>query len=265
MHRIVHDQVGREVKLPFPPKRIISLCPSITETLFAIELEERIVGRTNFCIHPAGKVASIEKVGGTKKIFIKKIIELAPDLIIAEKEENTKEMVELLEQYYPVYVLDIETYEDGLKAIHVLGEITDRSIQAASLVKAIEEEFNGLQPIVNCRAAYLIWKDPYMAAGHHTYINAVLEKCGFVNVFAGLPGRYPTITLEEIEQAKPDVVFLSSEPYPFKETHLEELQQRWPNTIPLLVDGEPFCWHGARMLKAPKYLNEVIGSINMLI
>lgn len=253
------DHLGRKVEIPYPPQRIISLCPSITETLYDFGLDEQIAGRTQFCIHPANKVEQAVIVGGTKQIKAEKIEAIQPDLIIAEKEENTKEMVEALAEKYPVYVAKVENYEESLRMIRDLGEITNRTEQAGELVEKIEQRFGDLHFAHGRKVAYVVWKDPYMVVGSNTFVDSILAKCGLENVFRNRNGRYPEVTLEDFREASPDYLLLSSEPYPYKEPHRREFAELFPGMTPLLVDGEMFIWYGARMVQAVDYLNELLG------
>jgi iron complex transport system substrate-binding protein len=260
------DHVNRTVTCPFPPRRIISLCPSLTDTLFALGLGPYIVGRTQFCIHPAEQVTGVKRVGGTKQVKLNVIAELKPDLIIAEKEENPKDMVETLSQHYPVYVTDVESYADALRMIRDLGDITGTQTTAEKMVHDIEEGFSVLKSIKHeVRVAYLIWQKPYMAAGNHTYINAMLEKCGLINVCKNLSDRYPTVTEGDLREMAPDFIFLSSEPFPFAEAHREAFREQFPASIPLLVDGEMFSWYGARMIQAVPYFSSLVEEIESLM
>jgi iron complex transport system substrate-binding protein len=259
--KTVTDHVGRTVTYNFPPQRIISLCPSLTDTLFALGLDEEVVGRTQFCIHPTEKVKDVQRVGGTKQVKMDIIAELAPDLIIAEKEENPQEMVESLADMYPVYVTDVESYEDALRMIRDAGQIIGKKEAAENMVYGIKEVFTNLRPIDDIRVAYFIWQKPYMVSGNHTYIHSLLEKCGFTNVFKEKPGRYPTVTEEEIRAAKPDFIFLSSEPFPFNKTHQETFRELFPDSTTILVDGEMFSWYGVRMLQAVPYFNNLLAEI----
>lgn len=259
--KTVTDHTGRTVTFSFPPRRIISLCPSLTDTLFALGLGGDIVGRTQFCIHPANQVKDVRRVGGTKQIKPDVIDELNPGLIIAEKEENPKEMVDALAEKYPVYVTDVENYEDALCMIRDLGEITGTEAAAQNMAHEIEEAFSFLKPVQGVRVAYLIWQKPCMAAGNCTYIHSLLEKCGLVNVFQDTPGRYPEITEDDLRAAKPDFIFLSSEPFPFKETHQEAFRAMFPDSAPVLVDGEMFSWYGVHMKEAAFYFNELLAEL----
>lgn len=259
--KIIHDHMERIVAFDFPPKRIISLCPSITETLFALNLSDRIVGRTRYCIHPEELVKDVKTVGGTKRIKEDVIDELCPDLIIAEKEENPKEAIERLAEKYPVYVTDVRTYEDGLKMIRDLGAITDKMESASDMVKEIEEKFKDLRHAGGLKVAYVIWQNPYMVAGVDTYIHSILEKCGFTNAFAHRPERYPEVSIEDFRTAAPDLILLSSEPFPFRKAHKKAFEQQFPNPKTMLIDGE-ICWYGVRMIKAADELNRLMVNLS---
>ncbi len=249
------DHLGRKVRVDWPPQRIISLCPSITETLYALGLSERIVGRTRFCIHPQPHVKSAQNVGGTKQVDFNRIAALRPDLIIAEKEENTRDTIAALETSYPVYVADVTTALEALQMIRNLGDLTDRTGRAQDLALAIEARVREITPGAIRTMAYLIWQSPFMAAGGDTYLDDLLARFGFVNVFGGRDQRYPEVQLEELQSLKPAVVFLSSEPFPFGESHREALQAVLPESRVLLIDGE-IAWYGSRMEWALPYLNE---------
>ncbi|MCS6795188.1 MAG: helical backbone metal receptor [Raineya sp.] len=249
------DQLHRTIELPFPPQRIVSLVPSQTELLFDLGLEEKIVGITRFCIHPQDKVKKVPKIGGTKKFHFEKIDELCPDLIIANKEENYREGIEQLAQKYPVWVSDVITFEDALQMILKVGEICGKKWEAQIMVSFITASFSMVQKMYSGKVAYLIWKNPYMAVGNHTFIHDILQKLGFTNVFAE-KSRYPEVTISEIAELQPDYVFLSSEPYPFKEKHLQELQNALPFCQVKLVNGEMFSWYGSRLIHASKYFQK---------
>lgn len=254
MKKEVTDHLGRKITYEFPPKRIISLCPGITETLFEIGLENEIAGRTRYCKYPVA-AQEIPAVAGTKDLKLEKIHEVKPDLIIMEKEENTKEMVEMLEQYYPVYVAEVQTIDNAYRMITDMGRLTDRKQKADTLADSIRSAFAGLPALPAARVAYVIWKKPYMVAGRDTYINSLLQRIGFVTPFAGSTDRYPTVTEMQFKEENLDLVLLSSEPYPFKEKQQREFQEMLPGTSIQLIDGEMF-WYGARMLKSAPYLRE---------
>ncbi|MCM3745289.1 helical backbone metal receptor [Sporosarcina luteola] len=255
MNKTVVDKVGRSVTFNFPPKRIVSLCPGITDTLFALNLEENIVGRTRFCIYPKGEVELVPAVAGTKDIKLESIQEVQPELIIVEKEENTKEIVEELEKHFPVYVAEVQSVDDAFRMIEDMGSLTDRSEAATKLVRSIQHQFNSLPKASGKRVAYVIWRKPYMVVGKDTYINSLLEKMGFDNPFVEAEGRYPVVTAEGFKNANLDYVLLASEPFPFKEKHSKEFIDMIPETEPILIDGEMF-WYGPRMLEASKYFQQ---------
>ncbi|MEN2992791.1 MAG: helical backbone metal receptor [Bacteroidia bacterium] len=255
--RSVTDSLGRTLLVPEAPERILCLCPSLTETLFALGLEGKIVGRTRYCIHPADKVRHLPVVGGTKKIDHALVRELAPDLIIAEKEENTKADVEALSAIAPVFVANVENYEDALQTIRQLGDLTGTRSQAEALVEGIERAFAQVPSLPQPRRVlYLIWREPFMAAGHNTYINSLLERLNLVNEALFLEGRYPII--EQPDRLHPHFIFLSSEPYPFGEKHIPEVQRLWPHASVYLVRGDYFSWYGARMLEAAPYFRQLV-------
>jgi ABC-type Fe3+-hydroxamate transport system substrate-binding protein len=248
--------------LHFIPQRIVSLVPSQTELLHYLGLEEETVGITKFCIHPAAWFKNKIKVGGTKNINIGLIKKLQPDLIIANKEENVKEQIDELAKKFTVLVTDVNTIADGLKMIRVIGKIAGKEKVSADLVTAVQNQFAKIiLPKKTISAAYLIWKDPYMTVGGDTFINDVLDKCGLRNIFADKQ-RYPEVTITDLSIANLQLLLLSSEPYPFKQKHIDELQQQLPGTKIILVNGEMFSWYGSRMLLMPAYLNRLIESVS---
>lgn len=255
------DQLGRPVNLDEPPQRIISLVPSQTELLYYLGLQQQIVGITKFCTHPAGKINHVVKIGGTKQLDIKLIQSLNPDLIIANKEENEHAQVQELMTAYPVYVSDPHNLDSALKMITDVGLLTGRQQQANLLVEEIATRFNLLAGMSTAKitVAYLIWRKPYMVAGKGTYIDDMLSRCGFINAFDGF--RYPEVGNDMLMEVRPDVVLLSSEPYPFKQKHIDEFSALLPGAIIKLVDGEMFSWYGSRMLYAADYFISLINSI----
>ena len=254
------DQLQKKVNIPHPPKRIISLVPSQTELLFYLGLEKEVVGITKFCVHPEHQFRSKPRIGGTKKFNFEKIKSLEPDLLIGNKEENQKEQIKQLEASYPVWMSDIITFEDALDMIEQLGVITQKEDKAYKLIEKIIIAFEPLRKFSNQKpkptVAYLIWNKPYMVAADKTFINTMLQMAGFDNIF-GDKERYPSVSSEELATAQPDCIFLSSEPYPFKTKHLEELRIICPNATVQLVDGELFSWYGNRLLLAARYFLEL--------
>ena len=252
----VTDQTGRTVEIPDFPQRIISLVPSQTELLHDLGLGERVVGITKFCVHPEEWYKGKTRVGGTKILKHSIIDELKPDLIIANKEENTREDVELLSQKYPVWVSVVNTLPDALDMIKSVGLLTGTKMMADEIAMRISEAFTTLNQQTNHRIIYLIWRKPYMAAGHDTFINDMLNRCGFENVVT--TDRYPELTEADLIHLDPDVILFSSEPYPFKEHHMDQLKKLLPHTRMQLVNGEPFSWYGSRLLQSVGYFKKLI-------
>jgi len=248
------DQTGHKITLNRQAVRIVSLVPSQTELLYYLGVEP--IGQTIFCIHPSDKFDDAHKIGGTKKLQLPKIEKLNPDLILGNKEENDKEQINKLRQRFPVWLSDIKTIDDALQMILSIGELIGKSDQALQLKNEIEDGFGSFNHQKNRTVLYLIWKDPYMAAGKSTYINSVIQAAGYSNALAPDELRYPSISDAEIRELNPDEIWLSSEPYPFKVKHITELQQSTPNASIKLVNGELFSWYGPRMLETINYLRQ---------
>lgn len=255
------DQLGRQVEIPLHPSRIVSVVPSQTELLFDLGLDNKTVGVTWFCIHPKEKVKGKAKVGGTKNLKLDVIRELRPDLIIANKEENERKQIEALAKEFPVWVSDINSIEDSLVMITSLGELTDKAAEAKKISDAITEGFSNLPTAPPLKTIYLIWREPYMSIGRDTFIHHILEKCGLRNVLDS-QSRYPELSIEQIKKLQPELVLLSSEPYPFKDKHIEELQNILPSARIMLVDGEIFSWYGSRLIQAADYLKSFVGQLS---
>lgn len=259
------DQLNRTINLTAVPKRIISLVPSQTELLYDLGLRDEVVGITKFCVHPEEWFRSKKRVGGTKKYDVERIAALDPDLIIGNKEENEQKQIEALMHQYPVWMSDIYTLENAFEMIMGIGELVGKHQAASELKTRIEKAFSGLDEFVlntsfkNKKVAYFIWRQPFMVAGNHTFIHHLLTRCGFENVFSDERfTRYPQISPEQLKTADPDVIFLSSEPYPFKEKHIEEFQKMCEHAKIVTVDGELFSWYGSRLLHAPAYFIHLI-------
>lgn len=258
---LLTDQTGRVVLIPEYPKRIISLVPSQTELLFDIGLDKQVVGITKFCIHPEKWYKNKTRVGGTKQVNIELIQRLQPDLIIANKEENVKDQVEELSKHFPVWVSDVNNIKDAFAMIEEIGRFTGKETRARELISAIQKNFETLTGYKNRHAAaYLIWKEPWMAAGGDTFINAMMEAAGFDNVFKEST-RYPEVSITELRNVGCRFLLLSSEPFPFRQKHADELSKLLPGCKILLVDGEMFSWYGSRMINAPNYFRKLLAGI----
>ena len=271
-----------------PPERIVSLVPSITESLFALGLGARVVGVTDWCVHPAAGVDPLPKLGGTKNADVDAIAALAPDLVIANHEENTRRVVEKLgERGLAVWVTYPRTVREGAE---LLAELADLGATAAArhevvtpVMSAVEEAelaLTGTQraPRVFCP----IWRDPWMAAGPDTYVHDLIRLCGGRNLqppleaaSASSPGthsasssssseqaRYPKLTLEQVVGLCPEVVLLPDEPYAFGEADARELAGI---DIPAaasgrihLIDGTWVSWYGPRIRPAIRALRRLL-------
>jgi ABC-type Fe3+-hydroxamate transport system substrate-binding protein len=255
------DQTGHTIQLAIKPQRIISLVPSQTELLFDLGLNEEVAGITKFCVHPQQWFQNKPRVGGTKQVNNEVIHQLNPDLIIANKEENVKGQVEDLATLYPVWTSDVNDLEDAYEMITQVGAITGKERNALLLISKIKNNFSRL-PLINPRlkTAYLIWREPYMTAGGDTFIHSMLEAAGFENIFAGKT-RYPEITIEDL-LVNCQLLLLPSEPFPFKQKHIDQIRPLLPNTRMVLVDGEMFSWYGSRLAEAPGYFIKLHEQLN---
>ncbi|WP_162144199.1 helical backbone metal receptor [Sporocytophaga myxococcoides] len=258
MMEVYEDMLGQKIVLNKPVKRIVSLVPSVTEFLFDIGLGNEVVGVTRFCKYPDA-VSDKLKVGGTKNVDIDKIDSLAPDLIIANKEENEKPAIDELQKRYPVWVGEVKTIDDAFVMMNNLGVLTGKVNNATNLITGIKDSISAFKSSTNLRACYLIWKKPFMTVGGDTFINSMMEKAGFENVFKDRT-RYPITDLDEIMALSPDVILLSSEPYFFKEKDKVEIEQLCSGQTVKLINGEIFSWYGSRMRLASDYFKSLFKS-----
>ncbi len=269
MARKVVDAAGRRVRLPAFPSRIISLVPSITETLFALGLEERLVGVTRYCTEPSARVGTKARVGGQKNPDLKTIQSLRPDLVIANIEENRREDVEALEGTgIAVYTTFPRTVQQGIEMIRELGHVTrtDEGAEAialgiARICQEISEEAKKERPV---RVFCPVWRKPYMSINRDTYIHDVLQTCGGKNIFADKQARYPQVSLEEIADLEVEVILLPDEPYPFDPRHLADFQP-FKGLIPALatgrvhfIDGKALSWYGPRIGESLRTLRALL-------
>ena len=245
------------------PQRIVSLVPSQTELLFDLGLEQQVVGITKFCVYPKNWRSQKALVGGTKKFRFETIENLVPDLIIGNKEENYKEGIERLRSQFPVWTSDISNLADALVMIRELGKLTNTEAKAEELIKKIRTNFDKIPKISPKSVLYLIWQEPYMAVGKNTFIDDMLAYCSLENCI--LESRYPQLSVEQIQKLAPKFIFLSSEPYPFSEKQVAELQVFCPDSHIFLVDGEKFSWYGSRLLETAHYFEELIQKIDAKI
>jgi ABC-type Fe3+-hydroxamate transport system substrate-binding protein len=247
----IQDQLGRRVRLPAPAQRVVSLVPSQTELLFALGAGDRVVGVTDFCTEPEAARRDKVCVGGTKRLRSERVLALEPDLVLANKEENEREVVEALAARCPVWISDIVSLRDATAMIDAVGTLLGVGGAARHMVTDIDQGFAALPAVAPIRAAYLIWRKPWMAAGSDSFIDSMLTEAGFDNVFDDTP-RYPETDPEDLLRRRPDVLLLSSEPFPFTEAQAGELSAELG--LPCLwVDAMPFSWYGSQLLRAPGY------------
>jgi iron complex transport system substrate-binding protein len=259
--KILIDQLNISHTFLTTPKRIISLVPSQTELLYDLGLEDSIVGITKFCVHPYHLKSTKTIVGGTKQVKYDKIVTLNPDIVICNKEENTLEIVQKLKEICTVWVTDIITIEDNIQMIQDFGQLFDKRTEAQKWIDKINYAHQDFKAFVSekptLKAAYFIWKNPYMVAGSDNFINEILKLNNFQNIYQN-KGRYSEIELQKMQlEGDPDLVFLSSEPYPFKDEDAFEIGRYTHHAKTIFVDGEMFSWYGSRLLKAFEYFKEL--------
>lgn len=260
---------GSELSLLKPAERIISLVPSETETLYYLGAAERIVGITEYCIHPRPLYKSRPRVGGPKTPKFERIRELAPDLILASKEENTREAVEELRGIAPTYVCEVITLDDAQNLMAALGILVGEEENAARFNATIEtarQRFSDKPPGYQFRRAlYLVWKQPYRGISEQTYIFHLLSASGLKPlVFPELPSRYPELTSEVIAQSGAELVIFPDEPFNFTYRDIDEFSEAFPqlpavtNHALFKVDGATLCWYGYRTTYALEYIARVL-------
>ena len=245
--------------------RIVSLCPSLTELVFDLGAGDALVGRTKFCVQPRHLVDRVEAVGGTKNPKIDRIVALAPDLVLMNEEENRVEDAEALRAAGVACHTSMPRDVPGTaRVVRSIGSALGRTERAEEIARDIEARSARVRATAERAArvpyAYLIWRKPYMTVSADTYVSALLAEAGGENVFGARPERYPEITPDELRDAAPRMLLLSSEPFPFKQSHIDELvavtgiaPERFR-----LVDGELLSWHGPRTALGVEYARAVL-------
>jgi ABC-type Fe3+-hydroxamate transport system substrate-binding protein len=257
----IRDDLGGELTLDGVPRRIVSLVPSITETVIGLGAADRLVGINNYCVYPADVVKDIRKVGGTKGFSMDVIDAVGPDLILANKEENRKHQIETLRESYPVFVTYPRTVEGAVKMILDLGVLTDTQERASEHAASCDFFLESIDLSIAgppLRTVCMIWRDPWMAVGPDSYVSALLDRIGFVNVFTKADGRYPETTLDAVIERQPEVIILPSEPYAFRKQDKDELDDllsaRGVMASTLRMDGSLLTWFGTRTIKGLRFL-----------
>jgi len=247
------------------PRRVVSLCPSITETVVAIGGFKRLVAATRYCVRPKGMLWGLPRIGGTKNPDVARILALKPDLVFANEEENRLEDVKALEEAgIQVDVTFPRSVSEVPEAIRQWGRRLEEGAEAEaeSLARRVEAEHASLSaepaapPFLY---AYWIWKDPWMTISDDTYIADLLRLAGGVNVFGREAERYPSSSPEESLARGADVHFFPSEPYPFRREKHEDMTTKLFGKVRvrLFVEGDDYCWHGARTLDGLKAMREL--------
>jgi ABC-type Fe3+-hydroxamate transport system substrate-binding protein len=267
----VTPEVRGPADLPRPPRRIVSLVPSWTEALFALGLGERVVGVTEWCVHPAEAVDGLPKLGGTKTPDLAAVRALAPDLVIANREENRRRDVERLRAAgLAVWVTYPRTVREGAELLASIAELGASDAARAAVVEPVraavaEAEAAAARRAPDERTRFFcaIWRDPWMAVGDDTYAHDLLVLCGGENVFAGRrERRYPRISLADVEAAAPALILLPDEPYRFGSADAEELGRlRVPAAAEgriHLIDGTLVSWYGPRIRRAIETLRPLL-------
>jgi len=268
MSDVLRDATGVALELSSPPRRIVSLIPSTTETLCALGLADALVGVTVYCREPRDVVARTAKIGGEKDPDLDRIRSLAPDLVVANVEENVRAHVETLRSWrIPVWVTYPRTVQESLSMIGELGALTGTTARAEALLAELTPLYERVRAEAarrdRVRVFYAIWRAPYMTVNRDTYIHDMLETCGADNVFGDHPTRYPTVTLDEVAARRPDLILLPDEPFRFRPVHRQDFAPS--SDVPAvahdrirLVDGKPFSWHGPRIGDALRTLPDLL-------
>lgn len=231
--------------------RVVSLVPSLTETLFDLGAGGDVAGVTDFCIFPEG--LTLPRLGGTKNPRVEEIRALAPDLVYVNQEENLRRHADAIREFARVHVSQPKSVEDVAALIGELGEIHARRGRASELISALRAEIDGLKPVVRFSFACPIWKEPWMWCGGDTYVSRLVEAAGGVNVL-GERLRYPQVELEDVLALRPDRIFLPDEPYLFTEADAAAIGSKTVGPFP----GHLFTWHGTRTIRGLRFLRDEV-------
>lgn len=256
--QIVKDCLGNEMSLPKNITKIVSLVPSISELIYDLNVESKLVGVTKFCVHP--KYFQIEKtvVGGVQEFDIEKIKALKPDVVFASKDENFEEEILELQKYVPVYVTDVKSVDEAKQMIEDFGVLLNCRNDASKILMKIEMQLQDLEKVTGDllfrSAAYFVWNEPWVAAGKDTFVDSMLKLIKVNNVFSNLKERYPMVTGANIHIANPDMIMLPSEPFYFQDQQAMEISAHTHDAATFFVDGQMFSWYGSRLVKSLDYL-----------
>ena len=254
----IKDCLGDEISIPKNITKIVSLVPSISELIYDLNAEDKIVGVTKFCVHP--KYFQIEKtvVGGVQEFDIDKIIALKPDVVFASKDENFEDEIIELRKHVPVYVTDVKNVNEAISMIKTIGALLNKRSDADKITMKIDMQLKDLAKVTDDllyrSAAYFVWNDPWVAAGKDTFIDSLLKLIKVDNVFSNLKERYPMVTGANIHIGNPQMIMLPSEPFKFEDKHAIEIGRHTHDAATFFVDGQMFSWYGSRLVKSIDYL-----------
>ena len=261
------DSTGRMLSLKGAPQRIVSLVPSVTETIFALGAGDQMVGVTSYCTQPPEALQKLKAVGGTKNPDVGAIVQLNPDLVIFNDEENRHEdFLALQDKGYPVYVTAPRTVESGIRMVKELGDVIGCSTEAESMEYSLRSSYFAVTAKSGDRLALRvfcpIWRKPWMSFNRDTYSDDMLRCCGGENIFAGAGERYFSVSLDEVVVRNPHVVLLPSEPYPFSEKHLVDFRSLDGTYAAeaghfYCIDGMSLCWYGPRIAGGLREISEL--------
>ena len=255
---ITNNPTGNKIALPTTINRIVSLVPSISELLYDLNCEDKIVGVTSLCLIPKYFQLEKEIIGSVQEISIKKIIDLKPDVVFASKDENSEEEIEELSKFVNVYITDVKDVSEAINMITNIGSFLNKRNDATKVVMKIDNQLEDLALITKDlqyrSAAYFIWNDPWVAAGKETFINSILKLIKVDNVFENLKERYPAVTAANIHIGNPDIIILPTEPHNFTDEDAIRIGQNTHDAATFFVDGRAFSWYGSRLIKSLDYL-----------
>jgi ABC-type hemin transport system substrate-binding protein len=235
-------------------RRIVSLVPSLSETICDLGLRDQLVGCTNFCVEPRDLHRTALRVGGTKDFDLNQIRSLSPTHILCNQEENPREPILELARDIPTLVTFPKGPEDVPGMLRDIGRFLDCDTEKEAV--AIEMLLNAPKRHPSRRFLYLIWQNPYMIAGPDCYISRTLGSIGWVNAYEGVE-RYPALDTEAMAACKADIILMSSEPYPFRRRDAERLKAQWPMAPRLArIDGQMLSWFGTRTREALEQLGK---------
>ena len=262
------DALERTLEVKSPPRRIVSLVPSLTEALFSLGRGKTVVGVTNFCVEPREATGAVPKVGGTKTLNVPRVLELKPDLVVASAEENRKEDIEaLVRSGLSVFVTLPTTVAEAIDLLEQLAQMTGAGRTGGRLVaearKALAETLaanEGRQPV---RTFCPIWRNPWMTVGPGAYMHDFITVCGAANVFEWRHERYPRVALAEVAERDPEVILLPDEPYRFSERHLPEIRaltevRAVREARIYLLEGKHLCWYGPRIAGSLRFVSGLL-------